>query len=796
MARQRKTNTSPTNEADEGAEKQSHPVVESHNDAGFSPVNSSDPVQDACLYRKRNVPVPEPRLPVFPLASLDSNEVPIATDRSSIPTSFGNLHQRMVELYAPPSLLLSPDDKVVHLSMHAGKFLSPSGGEVTTNVFRLIREELRTELRLILPSVREHHEPLKTKPIAVHFNGHPRFVVVGVHPSLEKSEAGYLLLIFEELKEAPSQTEPDVNKVMSRETTEQLGSQLEYTQQRLQGIIEEYETSREELRASNEELHSTNEELRSTVEELETSKEELQSMNEELQTVNQENRHKVDELGQLNGDLQNLLASTEIATLFLDRDMRILRFTPMVTKLFNIQITDRGRKLADFTHQLGYDDLRADVERVLEKLTPIEREVKDSSQHWYLSRILPYRCTEDRIEGVVITFVDITGRKSAEDDAFARLEQFRSLVEQVVDYAIFTTDTRGRPTTWNEGVRRIFDFAETEFVGRNVAEKIFTAEDIARGVPREELEHASEHGRASFDRWMLRKDGTRFWATGATTAMRGSDERLNGFLTVMRDQTNVKMIEGELARTAAGLANDNLKKDELLKRRTVALEHRNQQLRRLNSRLAEAEQRERQRIAQTLHDGLQQVLVAAQMSLPPAIDQQEEDRFAKTKSMLNDALNISRSLVFELSPTNIQHSGLVESLEWLVQWFKTYHQLTIKLSIVEHVPDLLEGTLLFIFSAVRELLLNCVKHSGVRSARITVSLSRSKVLKVVVADQGCGFDPAILKSHKNEATGLGLFGIIERLPAFQGKLRIHSSPGKGARFSLIFPPDSDSPIKE
>ncbi len=183
------------------------------------------------------------------------------------------------------------------------------------------------------------------------------------------------------------------------------------------------------MKASNEEMQSTNEELRSTMEELETSKEELQSMNEELTTLNQENKHKVEELSQLSGDLQNLLAATDIATLFLDRQLRIMRFTPRVSELFNVRHLDRGRPLSDLTHRLGYDDLQHDAQQVLAKLVPIEREVRDEVGRWYLTRVLPYRSTDDRIEGVVITFVDITSRRESEEALRVSEEQFRALVE-------------------------------------------------------------------------------------------------------------------------------------------------------------------------------------------------------------------------------------------------------------------------------------------------------------------------------------------------------------------------------
>lgn len=193
-----------------------------------------------------------------------------------------------------------------------------------------------------------------------------------------------------------------------------LRQELNTARQRLQTIIEEHESSKEEMKASSEEMQSTNEELRSTMEELETSKEELQSINEELQTVNQQNRHKVEELGLLSSDLQNLLFATDIATLFLDRDLRILRFTPKLGAIFNIRVTDRGRPISDLTHRLGYSELGSDAEAVLDRLVPIERELQDDAGKWYLTRMHPYRSIDDRIEGVVVSFIDITDRKEAE----------------------------------------------------------------------------------------------------------------------------------------------------------------------------------------------------------------------------------------------------------------------------------------------------------------------------------------------------------------------------------------------
>jgi len=370
-----------------------------------------------CLFRKRNVPPREPRLPVFPLTRTRFGEDGGGhRTQLTTPIAYGNLHQRMVEKYAPPSILIGGDNKILHLSEHAGRYLVHPGGEPTQSAVKMVREELRVELQAALHQARERKETLDSKPIPVRFNGHAIPVVLHVRPSLERDEEGFVLVIFEERD--PSVT-GEVAPAGPRETESQrvrhLEAELVTARQRLQVIIEEYETSKEEMKASNEEMQSTNEELRSTMEELETSKEELQSINEELQTVNQQNRHKVEELAQLSSDLQNLLIATEIATLFLDRDLRILRFTPKLGDLFNIRITDRGRPISDLTHRLGYADLITDAQSVLNRLVPVERELPDDAGRWYLTRVHPYRSNDDRIEGIVVTFIDITDRKDAEE---------------------------------------------------------------------------------------------------------------------------------------------------------------------------------------------------------------------------------------------------------------------------------------------------------------------------------------------------------------------------------------------
>ncbi|SNS42512.1 two-component system, chemotaxis family, CheB/CheR fusion protein [Granulicella rosea] len=372
-----------------------------------------------CIFRKRNVPSRDPRLPVFPLTRNRLLADTTARGGHTLTTiSHGALHQQMVERYAPPSILISPDNKIVHISEHAGRYLIHPGGEPTTNVLMILRQELRIELQVSLQQAREKKEAGASGAISVRFSSEDlRPVVMHVRPAMESERDGFVLVIFEErtprkanIPQRPSEMLSD----FSAARIDELESELSLTRQRLQSIIEEYESNREEMKASSEEIQSSNEELRSTMEELETSKEELQSSNEELQTVNQQFKLKVEELAQLSSDLQNLLSSTDIATLFLGRDLRILRFTPKLRELFNILATDRGRPISDLTHRLGYHELHKDAETVLGSLIPVEREIQDLTGRWYLTRVLPYRAANDQIGGIVITFVDIDVRKRAE----------------------------------------------------------------------------------------------------------------------------------------------------------------------------------------------------------------------------------------------------------------------------------------------------------------------------------------------------------------------------------------------
>ena len=219
-----------------------------------------------------------------------------------------------------------------------------------------------------------------------------------------------------------------------------------------------------------------NEELRSATEELETSKEELQSVNEELTTVNYELKARVEETAKTNDDLKNLIAANDIATVFVDAELRIKRFTPRAAAVFNIIASDAGRSLLDITHRLDYDRLADDAREVFGSLRTIEREVRSADGRWYLVRLLPYRTLEDRIEGAVLNFIDISERRSAEERLRAGEARIRLVAETTQDFAIITLDTEGLITSWNKGAEQMFGYTEAEALGQHVG-LIFTPAD-------------------------------------------------------------------------------------------------------------------------------------------------------------------------------------------------------------------------------------------------------------------------------------------------------------------------------
>ena len=335
----------------------------------------------------------------------------------------------VVERYSPPAVLVNEQGNILYVCGRTGKYLEPAAGKANWNVFAMAREGLRNELTAAFQKALRQSGAVALEDVKFGPKGSEHFVNITVE-RLEQPEPlrGSVMIVFADTPAPVDAIAPGRPGVAARRSPRIVDLERKYQQSRteLQATREGMQTAQEELRSTNEEIQSTNEELQSTNEELTTSKEELQSLNEELQTVNAELQSRVDELSRSNNDMKNLLNSTDIATLFLDNDLKVRRFTTQATKLIKIIPVDVGRPFTDLASDLLYPELAADANEVLRKLGFAEKPISTRDGRWFTVRIMPYRTLDDRIDGVVITFADITVSKTLE----ARLRDKQGLLEQ------------------------------------------------------------------------------------------------------------------------------------------------------------------------------------------------------------------------------------------------------------------------------------------------------------------------------------------------------------------------------
>jgi chemotaxis protein methyltransferase CheR/two-component system CheB/CheR fusion protein len=320
--------------------------------------------------------------------------------------------QLLLQRYTPAAVIVNSSGDILFISGRTGKYLEPAAGKANWNIHAMAREGLRFELSAALKQAQHQQEAVKINGIKIESHSDSQLANLTVE-LINKPEAlnGMLIVIF---TEALRPTHKKSSGPVDKQEYENLQNELQRTREQLQSTYKEMQSSQEELRSTNEELQSTNEELQSSNEELVTSKEEMQSLNEELQTVNAQLQTKLDDLSRASNDLNNLLNSMEIATVFLDNALNIRRFTSNCTNLFKLIQSDLGRPLSDIANDLEYPQLQQDVEDVLRTLIFKEKQVTANNQRWFKVRIMPYRTHDNIIDGVVITFIDISETKHLE----------------------------------------------------------------------------------------------------------------------------------------------------------------------------------------------------------------------------------------------------------------------------------------------------------------------------------------------------------------------------------------------
>ncbi len=391
--------------------------------------------------------------------------------------------QALLQQVVQAGALVNAEGDILYLHGRTGLYLEPAPGESgPSNILKMAREGLRRDLTMALHKAAQTREAVLCPGLRVKTNGDFTTVnltvcPVVVPPSASPEPPLYLVI----LEQAPVPVLGDPFAATAEPTSVEAGTriaalerELRAKDEYLQTVNEQLETSNEELQSANEEMQSVNEELQSTNEELETSKEELQSVNEELATVNAELHTKVADLSLVNTDMNNLLAGTGIATVFVDRQLRILRFTPTATKIINLIQSDVGRPVGHIVSNLpGYESLTADVQVVLDTLIPKEVDVQSSEGRWYTMRIQPYRTMEHVIEGAVLTFVDVTAVVQTRELLHKANDQLRlAVVVRDAHDGITVQDLDGRIIAWNPGAVRMYGWSEAEALTMNVRDRI------------------------------------------------------------------------------------------------------------------------------------------------------------------------------------------------------------------------------------------------------------------------------------------------------------------------------------
>ncbi|HYS64985.1 MAG TPA: CheR family methyltransferase [Paraburkholderia sp.] len=706
---------------------------------------------------------------------------------------FSALHHRILELYAPPSVVVDTDANILHMSEHAGRYLRFVRGEPSYNLIMLVNPALRLQLRAALfQAMRDNNE---VTTAVIEFTGEASVRII-VRPYRRTEDAlEFALVLFEEVAATTVRGEP-ASPAAQDSLLVHLEDELHRTKQELRSTIEQSDASTEELKASNEELQAINEELRAATEELETSKEELQSLNEELFTVNAELQAKIEETGKAKDDLQNVIASTGIATLFVDREIRIKRYTPAATELFNVIPSDLGRPLHDITHRLDYPQLAEDTTTVFGSLQLIEREIRGTDGRHFLSRLSPYRTTDDHIDGAVLTIVDITALRRAEQLVRVGEERLHLAAQSTNDFAIIVQDMDGRVVTWNKGAERIFGYSESEIAGQ-LLDGLYLPEEREANEPATERRRAQTDGRVEDERWYVHKNGTRLYCSGVITPV--SSDNFSGFAKIVRDLTQRKGTEA-------------------LEQRKISLERSVRQKVEAASRLKDEFLAV---LSHELKNPLNLIHVKADMldrapstqGVPVVHDAADAIRRSviSLAKIIDDLLDLSRVRTGKLAldRSRVDIAAITASVSSAIEAEALAHQVSVSVKGVAE-PFFIDADPVRFEQILWNLVSNAVKFTP-PGGRITLTLSREDGHACVeVRDTGRGIEPAFLPnvfdmfsqaegSHRRHSGGLGIgLALVKQLAEMHGgHVQAESAGvGKGARFRVWLPANSTTTQSE
>ncbi|MFH5884834.1 chemotaxis protein CheB [Halalkalibaculum sp. DA3122] len=761
------------------------------------------------IFQQSTVSKSQVRLPRYPL-SRQSDRRPAYHRRNEVyskrQSNIEELHHRLLfNQYEPASVIINNNNEVLHSTSDIDRFLKYSGGEPSQKILDMVIPDLRKVLSRLLFQAKQDAAASTSKKIKLNIEGGFRHYKIIVRKITEPNfPEGLLHVIFmEDPDQASSHPQPvgQIESVTAEESDiiSALEKELEHTKEQLHVTIEEYETSNEEFQASNEELQSMNEELRSTTEQLETSKEELQSVNEELKSVNTELEHKIEKLNEANSNLKNLMEATDIATLFIDSNNCVQFFTSSATDLFNLISSDTGRPFNHVTHQLDYDSIPADIGEVTESLQPVKKIVPDDHGNQYIMRVRPYRTIHDKIDGVVLTLVDITSLKKAEEQLTERArrqeiiselglfalqeDDLQKIIEKAIDdicditgidYGfVFERDQ-------HEDLLRLISTNLKEGTPGEATIGLDTDWDVGYAIIRSEpliTEDFREEQRYSILPLLDEYEVT----SGIHINIGGREEDFGVLCLYTKtlyhfsthDISFIKIIANiigsaiERKRAAQELLTTNNRLQKEVERSTEL------QKQILSNSLAE-----RWELGGYLHDDLAQILAYIKMTVKNLKDKLSGMSQANASSMLDEInslidlqIDTIRELSHDIIPIDVEEEGASHAFTLLIRRSQKIHNVKCSLE-ADDILDKINNRELSssLYHITQEAIKNAATHG--EASRILVAISQQKdQLILEIKDDGRGFSP-----EETDSKGMGLRIIGHRVDLLGGTFAIDRLP--------------------
>jgi two-component system, chemotaxis family, CheB/CheR fusion protein len=675
--------------------------------------------------------------------------------------------------FAPAGVVVNEELEILQFRGRAGAFMDPAPGQASLSLPKMAHAGLAVDLRAGIQRARNENAPVQAQGVMTEADGKTievKFEVIPIQGA--SSTERYFLVLFEEESRAQAELAKSAKKAPGKGAypvrplqrhTARLQEELAQTKGTLQSIIEQQETTNEELKSANEEILSSNEELQSTNEELETAKEELQSTNEELTTLNEELQNRNLELSVANNDLLNFLASANIPMLMLGNDLRIRHFTPPAEKLLNLIRTDVGRPIGDLKPNFIFDNLEQSITETIDSMSGRELEVQDGHGSWYSMRVRPYKTAENKLDGAVITWIDISALKASlvgTEKALSKVEErYRLLFERNLA-GVFRATLDGRFLEVNSAFAKILGYATPAEVKALKVHDLYCAEQDVHAFL---AQFKNAEGPTNFEFRMCRKDGHAVWVLTNAALVRS---------------------EGEEEAEIEGIVLD-------LTARMEAEES----LRRFPGQLIEMQDAERKRISRDLHDstGASLTALVADLALvaksASAMDKKARRALTESLTLAKHCSNEIRTLAYLLHPPLLDEQGLASALHWYANGFAERSGVKVELEVPADLGRLPQDLEITFFRIVQEALTNIHLHSGSATAGIRITRADSEVV-LEVEDAGKGIPELSPRDGKDQGvkhrSGVGISGMRERVSQLEGRLEI-SSRKDGTTVKAVLP---------